>query len=244
MQAFVEQLLPLAAWLLLLLVTALTTWVFYKLTSQVGRNVAWLQGPIGSLTVKFGGPAALFFALLWLGHGYVPGETLVRLEGDVTDVNGQPVQDVWIVSAQYAGRTDDRGKFTVTVPRSSNSQYDLVVYSSFDFKFENGMLVNDKNAVRIRDFPDPSHTVLVAKELTDQDGRPIDGVRVFVESMARPQGRIYRAGGDMRIDIERRKYSVIFKDERDTVLHAEQFELNPGMRFQLPSAIQIPRTHQ
>ncbi len=106
------------------------------------------------------------------------------------------------------------------------------------------MLVNDKNAVRIRDFPDPSHTVLVAKELTDQDGTPIDGVRVFVESMARPQGRVYRAGGDMRIDIERRRYSVIFKDEHDKVLHTEQFQLNPGMRFQLPSAIQIPRTHQ
>jgi hypothetical protein len=244
MQAAIEQMLPLAAWLLLLLVTALTTWVFYKLTSQVGRNVAWLQGPIGSLTVKFGGPAALFFALLWLGHGFVPGVTLVRLEGDVTDVNGHPVQDVWIVSAQYAGRTDDRGRFAVTVPRSDNSQYDLVVYSSFDFKFENGMLVNDKNAVRIRDFPDPSNTILVAKELTDRDGKPIDGVRVFVESMARPQGREYRMGGDVKIDIERRKYSVIFKDEHDKVIYTEQFQVNPGMRFQLPTAIPVERHPQ
>src|SRR5262249_49698934 len=114
MQAAFEQMLPLAAWLVLLLVTTLTTWVFYKLTSQVGRNVSWLQGPVGSLTVKFGGPAALFFVLLGFGRAYIPSETLVQLEGDVTDVNGSPVKDVWVVSAQYAGRTDDNGKFNVT----------------------------------------------------------------------------------------------------------------------------------
>jgi hypothetical protein len=100
MSAAFEQMLPLAAWLFLLLITTLTTWVFYKLTTHLGKNVAWLQGPVGSLTVKFGGPAALFFALLWLGHGYVPKETLVRLEGDVTSVSGRPVSDVWVVSAE------------------------------------------------------------------------------------------------------------------------------------------------
>jgi len=46
MSAAFEQMLPLAAWLFLLLVTTLTTWVFYKLTTHLGKNVAWLQGPI------------------------------------------------------------------------------------------------------------------------------------------------------------------------------------------------------
>jgi hypothetical protein len=244
MSAAIEQMLPLAAWLLLLLVTALTTWVFYKLTTHLGKNVAWLQGPIGSLTVKFGGPAALFFALLWLGHGYVPKETLVRLRGDVTNVNGNPVSDVWIVSAEYAGRTDENGKFDVMVPRSGNSQYDLVIYGLFDSKFENGMLVNDKNNVKIRDFPDPTNTTLVVKELTDQDGKPIDGPRIFVKTIARPQGGEYRVGGDLKIDIERRKYSVELHDAHDKVLYSEQFEISPGKRFELPNSISMERHPQ
>ena len=239
MQVAFEQLLPLVAWLLLVLVSTLITWVFYKLTSQVGRNVAWLQGPVGSMTVKFGGPTALFFALLWLSHFYIPGGTLIQLEGDVTDVNGAPVKDAWIVSAQYAGRTDDHGKFAITVPRSSNAQYDLVAYSSFDFRFENGILVTDKHNVRIRDFPDPASTVLVAKKLTDRDGVPINGVRIFVESMARPQGREYHTGDNVKIDIERRKYSVVLKDENGKVVYTEQFDVNPGTRFELPTAISV-----
>ena len=244
MSAAFEQMLPLAAWLFLLLVTTLTTWVFYKLTTHLGKNVAWLQGPIGSLTVKFGGPAALFFALLWLGHGYVPKETLVRLEGDVTSVSGSPVSEVWVVSAEYAARTDENGKFSVMVPRSGNSQYDLVVYGLFDAKFENGMLVNDKNNVKIRDFPDPTNTTLVVKDLTDQDGKPIVGARIFVDSMARPQGKEYRTGGDMKIDIERRKYSVELRDEHNNVLYSEQFEVSPGKTFQLPNEIRLERHPQ
>ena len=241
MQAMLEQMMPLAAWLVLLLATTFTTWAFYKLTSQIGRNVAWLQGPIGSLTVKFGGPAALFLALLWFGHGYIPGEALVRLEGDVTDVNGTPVTDAWVVSAQYAGRTDDRGKFAVTVPRSRNSQYDLVVYSPFDFKFDNGIQVSDEGNVRIKDFPDPLNTVHVAKELTDRDGKPIDGVRISVKPTVRPQDREYHAGDDVNIRIERRKYSIEFTDEHHKVVYTEQFYVNPGMRFELPQAISIER---
>jgi hypothetical protein len=241
MQSALEQMLPLAEWLLLLLATTLTTWAFYKLTTQVGRNVAWLQGPVGSLTVKFGGPAALFLALLWLGNGHIAGETLVQLEGDVTDVNGNPVKDAWIVSTQYAGRTDEHGKFAVKVPRSSNSQYDLVVYGLFDFKFDNGILVSDNSNVRIRDFPDPTSTVLVAKGLTDRDGKPIDRVRVFVDSVARPQGREYHSGDEVKIDIERRTYSVEFKDENDKPVYTEQFHVNPGTRFELPKDIPIER---
>jgi hypothetical protein len=241
MSAAIEQMLPLAAWLLLLLVTTLTTWAFYRLTSQIGKNVAWLQGPVGSLTVKFGGPAALFLALLWFGHGYVPGETMVRLEGDVTNVNGSPVSNVWVVSTEHAAKTDENGKFAVMVPRSANAQYDLVVFDLFDSKFENGMLVNDKSNVKIRDFPDPTNTMLVVKDLTDQDGKPLDGYRVFVDSMARPKGPEYRMGGDLKIDIERRKYSVELRDEHDKVVYTEQFEVSPGRRFEFPKAIRVER---
>jgi hypothetical protein len=229
---------------LLLLTTTFATWIFYTLTSQIGQNVAWLQGPIGSLTVKFGGPAALFFVLLWLGHAYVPYETLITLAGEVTNESETPVKDVWVVSAAYAGKVDEHGKFTVTVPRASNSQYDLVVFNAFDFKFVDGILVNDSSDVKIKDFPDPNKTTIIAKELTDQDRKPINGVRVYVESIARPQGGEYRSEGDMRVEIDRRKYSVKLADESNKVIYDEQFTLNPGLTFELPQPLTIIGSHQ
>ncbi len=239
MPAPLEQYLPLMAWVALLLATSLVTWTLYKFTARASRDIAKVQGQIGTLAITFGGPVAVFVALAWIGKAYIPSETLVRLDGQVLDINDKPVSDVWIASAARAGRTDGRGKFNVTVPQSSNGQYDLVAFSTSDFKFVDGLLVGDPKDVKIIDFPDPSNTVLVARDLSDRDGRLIGGVRVFVEPVARPQGRQYQPGGDLTINIERRKYAIVLKDESGKELSREQFQITPGMRFELPSEIAV-----
>src|SRR5262245_7994954 len=83
MLAVIAKIRPLAAWLMVVLVTTAVTWLFYLLTSSIKANVAWLQGPIGKLSVKFGGPAALFIALLLLSRSYIPDQALVTLRGKV-----------------------------------------------------------------------------------------------------------------------------------------------------------------
>jgi hypothetical protein len=244
MHAAVAQYLPLAAWVALLLATSLVTWTVYKFTARASRDVAKVTGQIGTLAITFGGPVALFVALAWVGKGFIPSETLVRLDGEVLDINAKPVANVWVASAARAGRTDANGKFSVTVPSSINGQHDLVAFSEKDFKFEDGMVVTNPNEVKIADFPDPDSTVLVARDLSDRDGKLIGGVRVYVEPVARPQGPEYQPGADLTISIERRKYSVVLKDAKGNVLSREQFLIEPGKRFQIPSEIAENERHQ
>lgn len=244
MHAAVAQYLPLAAWVALLLATSLVTWTVYKFTARASRDVAKVTGQIGTLAITFGGPVALFVALAWVGKGFIPSETLVRLDGEVLDINAKPVANVWVASAARAGRTDANGKFSVTVPSTMNAQHDLVAFTPGDFKFIDGMVVADPNDVKIVDFPDPNHTVLVARDLSDRDGKLIGGVRVFVEPVARPDGPEYQPGSDLTINIERRAYSVVLKDAKGNVLSSEKFEITPGMRFQLPSTIAVNGVHQ
>lgn len=60
------------AWMLLILGSLIPTVCIYVVLSRVQESSATLQGNIGSLVVKLGGPVAFYAMLLWLGKTYIP----------------------------------------------------------------------------------------------------------------------------------------------------------------------------
>ena len=239
MEAAVFQLLPLGAWLGALIVITVVTWLFYRLTTHIEKNVAWLQGPVGAVTVKFGGPAALFVFLVLLSKAYIPDHTLVELTGHVTDGDGNPMPNLYVESAEYSGKTNAKGKFTVDVPYSKSGKYDLVTYDeNFGYLFTHPF-IEKRDAVKISDFPNPGKTEIVAKDLKDQDDNSLKNVRIFVKMIARPEYTDYEPGKVAHIGIERRKYRVVITNQDDKEIYKEDFDVQPGVKNYVPTPITV-----
>jgi hypothetical protein len=64
---------PFEAWILLIACSLIPTVCIYLVLSRVQASSAALQGNIGGLAVKLGGPVAFYAVLLWLGRTYIPG---------------------------------------------------------------------------------------------------------------------------------------------------------------------------
>ena len=233
MHPVVDQYLPLAAWIALLLATSLITWTVYKLTARHGGHDAKVQGQLGTLAVTFGGPIALFVALAWIGKSYIPDETLVRLEGELTDIHNAPVAEASIIPAAYAEITDSKGRFSIDVPRSRNRQYDIAALGARGGRiFSVG--ATDANEVKIQDFPDPNNTIVLGQQLKDTAGNLIEGpVKVFVRPIADPQGGVYQPGGQIKINIDRQKYMLVLTDTDGKKLASKEIDVNSGHRFEL-----------
>lgn len=242
MQAEIFQIVsqPLIAWLLALIVVTIVTGLFFRFTSKYETSLAEVAGHLGALGVKFGGPAALFVFLILMTKSYIPDQATVTLKGQVTDEDANPVPNISIVPVKYAGRTNQNGEFSITVPHEPNDQYDVLSFDdNFGMLLIRGLPIINRDQVKIDGFPSSDKTSIVARDLRDQDNNPIDNVRISAQMLSRPQFVMYKDGREATINIQPRKYRIIISSDNNEEIYREDFLIESGMRFHIPSPITV-----
>jgi hypothetical protein len=208
------ELIPLVAWLSLLIGLLLPTWAIYKITGDaVQKNFAQLKGKLSGFAIELGGPVAFYVLLAVLGKDFIPHDVEITLSGTVEGVDGQPLQDYQVASVNLSPLANT---FDVQTKHNKYNSYSfLISKGGLSFLVEDQFVDNNNTKnIKISDFPDVKRTKIQGEKTKDNQGRQFpDGYSIDIIPIIRPAPEIIQ-DGKIEINIQHGIYKIVMHDHQ------------------------------